>query len=298
MRTVKYTNSPNFHCLEDLRETYIDIALIHMGKETCKSYHAFSGTRDEYIIHFIVSGHGFYSANGNTWPLGPGQMFLIYPGEPVVYCADKNTPWTYVWVGFNGVGINTILKNCGFSKSRLILPAPAFDEYIGCFDDFFEHISLSFSDRLYRESVLLKLIAILSNHHTQLMLDSNPGKNNYGNNEYVNLAIDYINEMYKQNISVTDIADKIGITRSHLNLVFQKELNISVQGFLIDFRMHKAANLLVNTTMTVKEISNQVGYHDQLVFSKAFKKKFGMSPKNYRTYKDEMEIRKNRGDQD
>lgn len=176
----------------------------------------------------------------------------------------------------------------------MVLPAPAFDEYIGCFDDFFEHISLSFSDRLYRESILLKLIALLSNHHTQLLLDSTLGKTDYGNNVYVNLAIDYINEMYKQNISVTDIADKIGITRSHLNHAFQKELNISVQRFLIDFRMHKAANFLVNTTMTVKEISNQVGYHDQLVFSKAFKKKFGISPKNYRTYKDEIEMRKSR----
>lgn len=294
MRTIKYTNSPDFHCLEDLRETSIDIALVHMGKETCKPYHAFSGIRDEYIIHFILSGHGFYSANGNTWSLGPGQMFLIYPGESIVYCADKNTPWTYVWIGFNGVGIGTILNNCGFSKSRLVLSAPALDEYIGCFDDFFEHISLSFSDRLYRESILLKLMAILSNHHTHLVLNNNLEKTEYSNSTYVNLAIDYINQMYKQDISIINIADKIGITRSHLNHVFQKELNISVQKFLIDFRMHKAANLLVSTTMTIKEISNHVGYRDQLVFSKAFKKKFGMSPKNYRAYKDEIEIRKSR----
>ena len=86
-----------------------------------------------------------------------------------------------------------------------------------------------------------------------------------------------------QGIGVSDIADNIGITRSHLNHVFQQELNISIQNFLIDFRMHKAANLLVSTALSVKEISNQVGYHDQLVFSKAFKKKFGMSPKSYRT---------------
>lgn len=294
MQTVKYTNTPSFHCLEDLREPPIDIALVHMGKEVCKPYHAFSGVHDEYIIHFVLSGHGFYSVNGNTQSLDPGQMFLIYPGESVVYCADKNVPWTYVWVGFNGVGVDTILKNCGFSKSHLVLPAPDIQSYIHCFDDFFEHISLSFSDRLYRESVLLKLIAILSEHHTQLMVNNDLVKTDYGDNEYVNLAIDYINEMYRQNISVIDIAEKVGITRSHLNHSFQKELNVSVQKFLIDFRMHKAANLLINTTLTVKEISSQVGYQDQLVFSKAFKKKFGMSPKNYRNYKAELEIRKHK----
>ena len=58
--------------------------------------------------------------------------------------------------------------------------------------------------------------------------------------------------------------------------------------------MHIAVNFLVSTTMPIKEISNHVGYNDQLTFSKAFKNKFGMSPKSYRTYKDELETRKNR----
>ena len=134
MNTVKYTDSADFHCLEDLQERALDIALIHMGKETCKHYHAFSGVRDEYIIHFVLSGSGFYSANGNTWPLSAGQMFLIYPDTPIVYCADKNTPWTYAWVGFNGLGDSTVLNQCGFSKRQLILPVTDTDEYIKCFD--------------------------------------------------------------------------------------------------------------------------------------------------------------------
>ena len=53
--------------------------------------------------------------------------------------------------------------------------------------------------------------------------------------------------------------------------------------------MHKAASLLVSTSLSVKEIANNVGYEDQLVFSKAFKKKFGMSPKNYKTHKEMMD---------
>ena len=55
MRTVKYTNSYDFQCLEDLRETFMEITLVHMGREECKPLHAFSGIRDEYIIHFGVS---------------------------------------------------------------------------------------------------------------------------------------------------------------------------------------------------------------------------------------------------
>lgn len=287
MYIVKCENYADFYCSKDLRENFVDISLVHMGKEECRPYHAFSGTRDEYIIHFILSGYGFYSANGNTWSLGPGQMFLLYPEEPVVYCADRNTPWTYVWIGFKGFGTDTILKHCGFSKNHLVLLTPALDEYVRCFDDLFEHTTRSFSDGFYRESVLRKLMAILAEHYKQLVTEERQEKTDYGSNVYVNTAIDYINEMYMKNIGVCDIANKIGITQSYLNHVFQKELNISVQRFLIDFRMHKAANLLVSTPMSIKEISNKVGYNDQLVFSKAFKKKFGMSPKNYRIYTDE-----------
>ena len=81
----------------------------------------------------------------------------------------------------------------------------------------------------------------------------------------------------------------IGISRAYLNSAFQKELGISAQTFLIDYKMHKAASLLVSTSLSVKEIANNVGYEDQLVFSKAFKKKFGMSPKNYKTHKEMMD---------
>ena len=103
------------------------------------------------------------------------------------------------------------------------------------------------------------------------------------------LAIEYIKDMYQKGIGISDIADNIGISRAYLNSSFQKELGVSAQTFLIDYKMHKAANLLVCTSLSIKEVSNSVGYEDQLVFSKAFKKKFGMSPKNYKTLKETID---------
>jgi len=124
-----------------------------------------------------------------------------------------------------------------------------------------------------------RLLAILSKHHTHLVLEDIHNQTSHSDNAYVSLAINYIDKMYMQNIKVTDIADSIRFTRSHLNYIFQNEFNISVQGFLMNFRMHKAANLLISTTRPIKEISNQIGYNDQLTFSKAFKNKFGISQK-------------------
>ena len=106
---------------------------------------------------------------------------------------------------------------------------------------------------------------------------------------YVEQAIDYIKWNHSHGINVTDIADYIGISRTYLNHIFQKELGISSQKFLMDFRLHKAANLLISSDLPVAEVSAQVGYDDSLAFSKAFKKKFELSPKNYRSHKEKME---------
>lgn len=267
----------------------MDISLVHMGRETCRPSHVFSGTRDEYILHFVLSGQGIYSAGGSTYTLNSGQMFLIYPNEPVIYRADGRTPWVYTWIGFRGFKADSILKNCGFSKNHLVLPTPPLEAFKNLFDEFFEHLTLTFANELYRESVLLKLLAMLIDHHARLVLEDSGNQTSGSDNAYVNLAIDYIGKKYMQNIRITDIAEHIGITRSHLNFTFQNELNISVQKFLMEFRMHKAANLLVSTNLSVKEISNLVGYSDQLAFSKVFKNKFGISPRNYRNHREELE---------
>lgn len=110
MRNVKYTDSVTFRCLEHLRETSLDISLIHAGREHCKPSHICPGKREEYILHFVFSGKGFYSANGITYPLTAGQMFVMYPGESVTYGSDAADPWHYAWIGFNGIRADSILR--------------------------------------------------------------------------------------------------------------------------------------------------------------------------------------------
>ncbi len=298
MDTVKYTKETNFRCLEDLKGISADLSLVHVGQEQCKPYHIFSGTRDEYIIHFITSGCGFYSSGGRAWTLSSGQMFLITPGEQVIYCSDSNDPWSYSWIGFRGFLSDIILKNCGFSKNRLTMASPPSDEILNLFDAFFTHLSLNYYDELYRDSLLLQILGSLAFHHSLLTQVDEKQAAVHIKNIYVEQAIAYINEAYMRGISVADIAEHIGISRVHLNHVFHEELNLSVQGYLINYRMSKAAALLSQTTLPIKEIAFRTGYQDPLIFSKAFRKCFDLSPKQYRQvragYKDTLEIREQR----
>lgn len=289
MKNVKYTDSINFRCLEHLRETSLDLSLVHTGREHCKPYHVFSGIREEYIIHFVLDGSGFFSVNGNTWTLTPGQMFLIYPDEAVTYGADETTPWSYAWVGFKGFRADKLLHQCGFSHNKRILPSPETEVVNSLIDDMLDHRAMTPAGDLYRESCLLRTLSVLTSKHQEETALETKKKYTYSTGIYTELAVNYIKNMYMHGITVGDIAENVGISRAHLNQSFQKELGLSAQKFLIDFRMHRAANYLASTPLSVKEISNLVGYEDQLTFSKAFKKKFGMSPLNYRTHTDKMD---------
>ena len=286
MRNVKYTDSVNFRCLEHLRETSLDISLIHSGKEHCRPSHICSGPRDEYILHFIFSGKGFFSTNSNIYTLSAGQMFLITPGESVTYGSDAADPWYYAWIGFSGIRADTIIRQCGFSNSKRILPSPIQPETIlDCINNILDCKSITFVNDLRREAWMLMLFSRLVDNYEKLNHKRTSETSHYSTKAYVELAIEHIKIYYKDGINVSDIADHLGISRAYLNCAFQKELGMSIQKFLIDFRMHKAANLLVSTPDTIKEISCAIGYEDQLTFSKAFKKKFGISPKNYRQHK-------------
>ncbi|MDO4633782.1 MAG: AraC family transcriptional regulator [Eubacteriales bacterium] len=278
---TRYTNSMSFHCLENLHETSMDLSLIHCGREQCHPLHSWHGRREEYIIHFVISGRGSFTVNGRTAEIGLGEMFLICPDQDVSYTADADDPWQYAWIGFDGMRAENIVQHCGFTPQQQTLEVSSLESILRCIDKILENRLQTFSNDLKRKSCLLDLLSRLVDQNTQrssLRLESEKDTQSI----YVHHAVEYIRAAYADGINVTDVANHVGISRTYLNNTFQKDLGISVQKFLIDFRLHRAANLLLSTTRLVSEISEAVGYDDPLAFSKSFKKKFGTSPRQYR----------------
>jgi AraC family transcriptional regulator, arabinose operon regulatory protein len=99
---------------------------------------------------------------------------------------------------------------------------------------------------------------------------------------YVRQAVDFIEMNYSQKISIAEVANHIGIERKYLSTLFNDVLHTSPQTFLVTFRMKKACTLLHNQRLSVSDVSRSVGYQDPLLFSKMFKKIFGLSPSAYR----------------
>jgi AraC family transcriptional regulator of arabinose operon len=78
------------------------------------------------------------------------------------------------------------------------------------------------------------------------------------------------------------LAREVRLSRSRLQRLFKQEMGVLLGDYLVEQRLLKAAELLVSSNMSIKEIAFAVGYEHQSSFTRAFESRFARSPKWYR----------------
>lgn len=92
----------------------------------------------------------------------------------------------------------------------------------------------------------------------------------------------YIEQNYKNKLSLDDIAEALHINSSYLSRVYKLKRGRNLFDAILNLRIEAAKDYLINTDMRTYEISELVGVEDASYFSKMFKKITGVSPKEYR----------------
>jgi AraC-like DNA-binding protein len=93
---------------------------------------------------------------------------------------------------------------------------------------------------------------------------------------------EYIDKNYTHDISLDDIANHLYLSPYYISHIFKKEVGLSAINYLITRRIGEAKKLLLNTDLTIEEISLKVGYENCNYFSMLFKKIIGTSPGRFR----------------
>lgn len=288
MQKTKFTNSARYKCLEYLQKSTVDLSLCYCGIEDCDPNHFYGPTaRTEYLIHYIIDGKGTFQVNDKTYHLSKNQLFLICPNVTTYYVADKDEPWNYIWIAFNGIKAKTYLEWAHLDENNLICDFNNPDMLLSYIQGIINARELTYANDLKREGYLyMFLSALIQSQHES---DDNQDVHDYSYEVYVNHALEFVEHNYKKGIKVNDIAKYIGINRSYLTYVFKKSLNVSVQDYLVNYRLDKAAELLKTTNLSIGNISKAVGYDDSLTFSKIFKRFKSISPSDYRKSKNDIE---------
>jgi AraC family transcriptional regulator of arabinose operon len=86
-------------------------------------------------------------------------------------------------------------------------------------------------------------------------------------------------------LRATQLARAVGLSTSRLHHLFKEQMGSSIGAYAKTIQLNLAADLLIETHLSLKEIRNEVGISDSANFLRYFKKSFGMSPSGYRRLK-------------
>lgn len=264
-------------------DRFMDLTLYQYGYEKCLPLHSYGpAVRNHYLFHYVISGKGVLSVDKNTfskeYKLHGGMGFLIEPGQINTYFADREDPWEYTWIEFDGLKAKEVLESSGLSTDSPIYVPKS------------EQAGIALKNELLHLSVCKTRSSYHLIGHLFLIMDalqsgsSSKRKTQNGKRTqfYTNEAITFISSNYPFPITVEDMANRLNLDRSYFGKIFKENVGQSPQEFLIRYRTSKAAELLKTTELSVKEISLKVGYPNQLHFSRAFKNIYGQSPRSFR----------------
>lgn len=227
--------------------------------------------RDDYQLLYLYSGTGDFYLNGAWQTMPAGSIILYRPHEPQIhnYYAQEN-PEIY-WIHFVGADSSSFIEeyqiqNTCIGKHRTL--KHLFDEII---------IELQLHKPMFHQiavSDFQKLLALV-NRFMQAQEQTASG------NDQIDHLLVRLNKHYMEPWDIKKMADFCHLSTDYFSHQFKQATGSSPISFLNHLRIEHAKEMLLTENLTVSEISELVGYHDPLYFSRIFKKISGISPKMY-----------------
>ncbi len=268
MKNLRYS-------FKDTLKENAGLSVYNTGYERCDSSYGWGpALRDHYLIHYISAGCGIYTHGDKTYSLSQGDLFLISPGKLVHYRADRNDPWEYCWVGFNGADARRLVMMAGFTADNPVMHSNDPTETKRLLMAIAEASGSGAANDAQMVGCLYHFLAHLIRLNDQ---------NSIGNphQEYVANALRFIQYNYANDIGIGDIAAYVGISRSQLYRAFLEDFGVSPHTYLQRYRINEACSLLRNPTYSIAEVAGSVGFNDPLYFSRVFKSLKGCPPSVY-----------------
>ena len=231
------------------------------GMQQCHSGYTFGPVmRDYYIIEYVLSGKGEYTANGIRHKIQSGEAFIIRPYEAHILRADKDDPWEYVWVGFT----------CDMTLPELLSENYVFS------DEAVTSAFTKFADGGHNDRDATHYATALYEMFVQLY--AKEAKKERSAEDPIDRAVEMIQSEYAT-ITVQELADRLFLNRSYFGAQFKKKNGKSPKAYIDERRLSVATMLMNEFGYTATQAAFAVGYSDVMCFSKMYKRHFGRSPR-------------------
>ncbi|MGT2887392.1 AraC family transcriptional regulator [Streptococcus didelphis] len=173
------------------------------------------------------------------------------------------------------------LQNSNFKFLPCIKPdMPGYSDIKACLFAIFQlakekgrHFEILLKSKLHELIYLLYYHRYVLKKHTD---------ETYRKNEKIRQLVHYINTNFNKPLSIESLADYIGYSKTHFMTVFKQHTGTSCTEFVIQVRLSKACELLLNSTSSILEIAKDTGFNNLSNFNRQFKRYYLLTPSQYR----------------
>lgn len=226
--------------------------------------------RNYWLLHYVFNGVVTFIKGETTYTVTAGQCFIIRPSEITYY--KTTAPWHYAWIGFSASDVPPCLKSNDVLDSKFlehifIELESGIDKYNGTWGD-------GGVKEAYLCGKISEAMALLELHY-------NHPKESPAESEMKKVK-NYIDVRLSSYLSVGDIATEFHLDRAHLSRKFKEVIGVPPQNYIVNARLHEAAKLMIEHGLSPTDAANAVGYNDIYLFSTMFKRRYGVSPREYK----------------
>lgn len=233
-----------------------------------------------WLVTYTIEGHGLYRQPGLALRTSPGDLVLLQPGAMHDYSVPSGCSWEFLWAHFHprlpwlswwrlapvgGGGLYRASLRTAQARARAL---QAFEKL---------HTDSWAAGPLGRELALNGLEEVF------LLAEREHGSSEQRPLDHrVQQVLGLISRDLGARHDVPTLARRVTISPSRLSHLFREEVGDSVSSTVLTMRLRQAARLLEFTVRNVGEISEEVGFRSPFYFSRQFRQRYGVCPREYR----------------
>lgn len=237
---------------------------------------------DFFEIELVVGGRGEHCINSVSHPLSKGWLYLVKPTDRHSIVSDIHDPLEIFTVQFEGGVLSKDVLD------RLLnAPAPLFTQFDGNEFDFLyqllcqmvrHSVSIVEDSRAILKTMLSLFCLVILKNTSPEGMHATEGSMPF----LIQKAISHIFLNIKNDLSIRSIANALGVSPNYLGTQFNRHTGSTINEYVNQLRIERGRQFILQTELSVQEISVEVGFNSASYFIRKFREQYGISPTSLR----------------
>lgn len=247
-------------------------------------------THDHLEIGYCLSGSGTFYFGQKAYAAQPGDVFVVNHLERHAAASDADNPSHYLFLYFDPMVIEQadmeLLLPFVYLPTKFQNRIPGELDVARRIGGLFHELADEQRDKRpgyhgMMRGKILQICALLLRHYSE-QTSSAEWNRTLSSYYRIKPALDYIDERFRESLTLEDAAARLGLSPSRARHLFQEKLGVGFKQYLLRLRVNEAKRLLASTELPMAEVMFASGFQSHAPFYRAFRQIVGAAPLEYR----------------